>query len=133
MQLANFWQDVRRDLLERNRTYIPRESIERFGVSESQIREGRCTDAFRSMLRFEVERTEGLFAEGDKLLAMLRPQVRRQIALFGMGGRAILGAIRSSGFDTLSSRPTLSRRAKTRLMLHSARASISGSLGLGKS
>jgi phytoene/squalene synthetase len=132
LQLANFWQDVRRDLLDRDRIYIPRDSMERFGVSESQIREGRCDDAFRSMLRFEVERTEALFVEGAQLLPLLRPQVRRQVALFGMGGRAILNAIRASDYDTLSSRPSLSRWDKTRLVLHSLRTSIRGSLGFGK-
>src|SRR3712207_7048392 len=29
LQLANFWQDVRRDVVERNRIYIPRESMAR--------------------------------------------------------------------------------------------------------
>ena len=32
LQLTNFWQDVRRDILERDRIYLPRESMERLGV-----------------------------------------------------------------------------------------------------
>ena len=47
LQLANFWQDVRRDILDRDRIYIPADSMRNFGVSEEQIVEGRCTDQFR--------------------------------------------------------------------------------------
>ena len=38
LQLANFWQDVRRDLRERDRIYVPRESMDRFGLSEAELR-----------------------------------------------------------------------------------------------
>jgi len=108
LQLANFWQDVRRDILDRDRIYIPRESMDRFGVTEEQIRSGRCDDNFRALLRFEVERTADLFNRGKALLPLLRPSVRLQISLFGKGGRAVLSAIRRQNYDTLSRRPALS-------------------------
>src|SRR4029079_5437354 len=64
LQLINFWQDVRRDMLERDRIYLPAEDMKRFGVSVEQLREGRVTDGYRDLLRHEVERTEKLFDEG---------------------------------------------------------------------
>mgnify|MGYP001553154313 CR=1 FL=1 len=116
LQLVNFWQDVRRDILERDRVYLPAEDLERFGVTVEQLRRGEVTGGYREMLRFEVERTEGLFAEGAKLLPLLKPMYRRQIALFGKGGRAICGAIRRQNFDTLTRRPRLSKWQKGRLV-----------------
>jgi squalene synthase HpnC len=116
LQLANFWQDVARDLADRNRIYIPRESMARFNVTEEQIAAGRCDESFRKLMRFEVDRTRALFDQGAALLPLLEPSVRRQISLFEQGGRAILRAIERQNYDTLSRRPSLSAWQKGRLM-----------------
>jgi squalene synthase HpnC len=126
LQLANFYQDVRRDLLDRDRIYIPMESMARFGVTESQLREGRCEDNFRRMMRDEVERAEAMLVAGRALLPMLRPAIRRHVSLFGAGGRAILRAIRAQDFDTLSRRPTLSRGQKAGLVFRALAGLIPG-------
>jgi len=126
LQLANFWQDVRRDLADLDRIYLPKDSMARFGVTEQQLRDSRLDDNYRALIKFEVDRTEKMFDEGDKLLPMLDPTVRRHIALFGMGGRAVLEAIRRQDFDTLSRRPTLSSIQKGKL---AARAAANGLLG----
>jgi squalene synthase HpnC len=117
LQLTNFWQDVRRDILDRDRIYLPRESMDLFGVTEDQIRQGICDDNYRRLIQFEVDRTEKLFAGGLSLLRMLEKRYRKQIALFTRGGRAILQSIRDQNYDTLSSRPALSRWRKGRLAL----------------
>lgn len=116
LQLANFWQDVRRDIVERGRVYIPADSMRRFNVSEAQIVEGRFDDNFRRLMRFEVARTRRMFDQGEALLPMLRWSVRRHIALFGKGGRAVLAAIRSQNYDTLTRRPKLSKWQKGKLV-----------------
>jgi squalene synthase HpnC len=135
LQLANFWQDVRRDLLERDRIYLPGESMRRFGVDEHQIRDGisqgRCTESFRDLIRFEVERTEAMFSEGEKLVSMLAPSVCGQVGLFADGGIAILQAIRQQGFDTLARRPVLSRWQKGRLVLSALAAALANFCDLG--
>jgi squalene synthase HpnC len=113
LQLANFWQDVRRDILERDRIYIPADSMARFGVTEKQIQEGRCDDNFRSLIRFEVDRTAEMFERGAALLPMLRPSVRRQ------------------NYDTLSRRPALSRWQKGKLVFSTLTA-VAGRLVTGK-
>jgi squalene synthase HpnC len=116
LQLANFWQDVRRDILDRNRIYLPADSMRRFGVSETQIRDCRCDDGFRQLMRFEVDRTEAMFDQGDALLPMLDASVRRHVMLFGKGGRAVLQAIRDQNYDTLTRRPAISRWQKGKLI-----------------
>ena len=95
LQLANFWQDVRRDLLERDRIYLPR----RFDGSGSaspkqQIRDGiaagGCDENFRRLIRFEVERTEALFAEGGRCCRCSSRPCGGRSACSPQGGRAIL-------------------------------------------
>ena len=116
LQLTNFWQDVRRDLIDLGRIYIPQRSLSQFGVTENQLAEGRADDAFRSLLRFEVERTEAMFDAGEGLLPLLDSGVRRHVALFAMGGRGVLDAIRREDYDTLTRRPTLSSWRKGSLV-----------------
>jgi squalene synthase HpnC len=128
LQLANFWQDVRRDLVDRDRIYLPAEDLRRFGVSEADLREGiatgRGSEAYVRMIEFEVDRTAKMFDQGDALLALLDPAVRGQVALYGKGGRAVLEAIRGQGYDTLARRPSLGKRQKGRLILSALKARL---------
>jgi squalene synthase HpnC len=132
LQLVNFWQDVRRDMIERDRIYLPAEDMKKFGVTVEQIRAGTVTQAYRDLIRFEVERTEKLFDEGHALLKMLDPIYRKQIALFEKGGRAIAAAIRRQKFDTLTKRPRLSKMQKGRLMVGTLAGYLVNSLGRKK-
>jgi squalene synthase HpnC len=117
LQLTNFWQDVRRDIVDRDRIYIPRHLMNQFAVTEEQIRAGRCDDGYRALIRHAAERTEMLFAAGDALPPTLDKKFRKQIMLFSRGGRAILKAIRRRNYDTLTRRPRLSWAQKTGLAL----------------
>jgi squalene synthase HpnC len=116
LQLANFWQDVRRDLQDRNRIYLPRETMDQFGVTEDQLHAGHCDDNYRLCISHLVERTQALFDQGDALLPLLDDAIRPQVSLFGQGGKAILQAIRRQNFDTLTTRPVLSRWQKGQLI-----------------
>jgi len=116
LQLTNLWQDVRRDLLELDRIYLPAELMRQFGVSEAQLRSGSADGGFRALLHSLVDRTEELFEQGESLLPMLDRTIRSHIALFTTGGRAILRAIRRQDYDTLSRRPSLSTWQKGRLV-----------------
>lgn len=128
LQLANFWQDVRRDLLDRDRIYLPAEDMNRFGVSEAGLHDGiernAGSNAFRQLIEFQVERAAKMFDEGDALLPLLDPAVRAQVALYGKGGRLVLEAIRSQDYDTLARRPVLGRWQKGRLVLSALAARL---------
>jgi squalene synthase HpnC len=115
LQLANFWQDVARDLAI-GRIYLPRADRDRFGYSESDLRGLRFTPAFGELMRLEVERARVLFASGRALVSRVPPELAVDIDLFSRGGQAILDAIEATGFDVLSARPALSRWTKLRLL-----------------
>ncbi|HWB53041.1 MAG TPA: squalene synthase HpnC [Tepidisphaeraceae bacterium] len=124
LQLTNFWQDVRNDILERDRIYIPQDSMRYFGVTEDQLRQGRCDDNYCELIRFEVRRTEAMFDAGEALLPLLDKSCRGHIALFGQGGRTIQQAIIRQNYDTLTARPVLTARQKSRLILAGLAASL---------
>ena len=115
LQLANFWQDVARDFAI-GRVYLPREDRDRFGVSEDDLRAGRCTPAFRNLLKFEVERARALLIQGRPLVRMVPPPIALDVDLFTRGGLAILDRIARVNFDVLRERPALTKLDKARLI-----------------
>ena len=119
LQLTNFWQDVRRDL-EMGRVYIPQEDLQRFGCQVNLLQAGIADEGFRQLMRFQVERTRDLFAQGARLVGMVDGAARFDITLFTLGGLHILNAIERQGYDVLGNRPTISKIAKTWLVASTA-------------
>jgi squalene synthase HpnC len=115
LQLANFWQDVARDLAI-GRIYLPREDRERFGYSESDLRALRFTPEFAALLRFEVTRARDLLSEGRALVPRIAGPLAVDVDLFSRGGSAILDRIEARGYDVLSARPALSHWTKLGLL-----------------
>lgn len=118
LQMTNFWQDVAQDCA-RGRIYLPLEDLRRFGYTEEDLLRGVADDRFRSLLRFQVERTMRFFAAGAPLLARTRGRLRMELAATLQGGRAVLDGIERGGYDTLSRRPVL-RRTDTMMMVWKA-------------
>jgi hydroxysqualene synthase len=106
LQLANHWQDVTIDL-RRGRIYLPQDALTRFGVTESDLRSGRATEAFRALMRDRVARTRALFAAGRPLCDAVRGRFRWELRLIWLGGQRILERIEAAGHDVLSARPRL--------------------------
>jgi squalene synthase HpnC len=115
LQLANFWQDVARDL-DIGRVYLPREDRERFGYPDEDLRAKRFTPAFAALLKSEVERARALLIEGQALVPRMPRALAVDVDLFGRGGLAILDRIEAQGFDVLSRRPKLGKLAKLGLL-----------------
>ena len=116
LQLANFWQDVRRDW-DKGRMYLPQEDMERFGYTEEDLAQGICNRAFRDIMAFQVERTQTMFEQGLPLVDLVEGPARLHIKLFSLGGMRALDAIRAQGYDVLSKRPVVSGRRKAWLLV----------------
>jgi phytoene synthase len=108
LQLANFWQDVGVDL-EKDRIYLPADDRARHGVTEENLFAGRSDDAYRELVKFEVERTWEIFRRGESLTARLRGLLRLEIRLTWLGGTKILKKIKGLNYDTLNRRPKIGK------------------------
>lgn len=116
LQLANFWQDVARDL-DIGRVYLPKEDRERFGYTDEDLRARRFNPAFARLLEFEVRRTRELFEVGRPLADRMPGRLAVDVELFTRGGEAILDRIEAQGYDVWKSRPTVGKAAKVGLLL----------------
>ncbi len=106
LQLANFWQDITRDLV-KNRIYIPLEDISTYGVTIEELRSHKFTPQFASLMRYEVDRTRALFLEGAALGELVDRRLRLDIEMFSQGGMEVLRKIEGQGYDVLSKRPSI--------------------------
>ncbi|QDV36005.1 squalene synthase HpnC [Tautonia plasticadhaerens] len=118
LQLANFWQDVSRDL-DLDRVYLPREDRERFGYPDEHLRAKRFTPGFARLLAFEVDRARALFRVGAPLAGRMPGRLAIDVELFTRGGLAILDRIEAQGFDVFRRRPTVGKAAKLGLLFRS--------------
>ncbi len=118
LQLANFWQDLARDL-DRGRIYVPREAMAAAGYSEEEFRQRQFNPAFRRLMEQLVERAERQLHLGWPLVGAMPGRLKVDMALFIRGGLAILAAIRRLNYDVWQCRPQVSRREKLHLLFTS--------------
>jgi squalene synthase HpnC len=118
LQLTNFWQDVTVDL-KKDRVYIPLDDIREFGYSEEELLGLRCSQAFKDLMCYQVERTEQMFQEGKPLLADVGRDLRMELKMTWKGGMRILRKIEQQDYDVLALRPSLSMLDKTAILFSS--------------
>ena len=116
LQLANFWQDVRRDLLERDRVYLPSQDT---GLGSEELRSwlSRGDDPtvrrrFADELRMLVRQTWACFDAGRILPELVDQRTGWATWLYRRAGQAVLVQIEQQGFATLWERvrvPTSTR------------------------
>jgi squalene synthase HpnC len=115
LQLANFWQDVSRDL-EKGRIYIPLEALAAHGLTEEDIVARRFDVRYVSLMKNLISRTRELFAEGLPLARTIDSAMRVDIEMFSRGGLAVLDAIEASGYNTLQHRPSIPKSKQAMLL-----------------
>jgi phytoene synthase len=116
LQLTNIIRDVRTDLV-RGRIYLPTEDLERFGVSEDDLRSGQLTSRVVDLLRFECDRAHSYYRRAADHLA--REDARSLVAAEIMGGIyfEILRRIERRGYDVFSSRIRVPRPTRAVIAL----------------
>ena len=126
LQLVNFWQDIRRDLDERDRVYLPAEDMALFGVTVDDLRAQEASPAVRELVRMEVWRARALLVEGAPLRGMVPRRVRPDIAMFTSGGLWVCDAIAKQGYDTIARRPAPGKAGRMRMAAGVLKGAVTG-------
>lgn len=120
LQLTNLWQDIRRDLFDRDRIYVPADLLDEVGLDpaafEAQVRTGEPDGRTDALLRALVDRTRPLFASGRSLWNRADPAVKPSLMLFTWGGEATLRAVAKRGGDVIRRRPAIGKARKAMLL-----------------
>ncbi len=112
MQLTNILRDVKEDA-QRGRIYLPLEDLRQFGYSEADLLGGVVNDAFRSLMKFEINRARELYRSGAAGLKHLANDGSRFTATaMGVIYAGILKAIERQDYDVYRQRARLSLTQK---------------------
>jgi squalene synthase HpnC len=115
LQLANFWQDVSRDL-EKGRIYIPLDRAAARGLTEKDIVGKKFDERYVELMKDLIAQTRKLFDQGMPLAKMVDGKLSVDLEMFSRGGIAVLDAIEAMGYDTLNARPAISKGKQIRLL-----------------
>jgi squalene synthase HpnC len=125
LQLANFWQDVSRDL-DIGRIYIPLDAAAAQGLTETDLIERRFDDRYVRLMKDLIARTRELFAKGRPLANRVDGRLSVDLEMFTRGGVAVLDAIEAMGYDTLHKRPAVSKAKQAGLLGRALVAHLAG-------
>lgn len=106
LQLINFWQDVEVDL-RKDRIYLPKEDLDRFGLSESALRARQTGKPWHDIMQFQIARARAMLEFGAPLAKRLPGRIGFELRLIVQGGRRILDKIEEADFDVFNHRPVL--------------------------
>lgn len=109
LQLANFAQDVGVDTA-KGRCYLLQADVRAHGTAGA--------------IRATCDRARELLDRGRELEAGVGPRLRVQLALYRLGGTAILDAIARAGYRTESFRPAVSTRERGRIASAALRTAL---------
>ena len=116
-QMTNFLRDVREDVVERDRIYLPLETLRRHGVSEQQILDLEFDEDVAAAIREEMARTERLYEEGVAGIKYLPEDCQLGVLLAAVLYVDHHRLIRNLGYDTVSTTPELSLTRKLSLLV----------------
>ena len=107
LQLTNVTRDIGDDL-PRNRIYVPREDLVRFGVSEEELFAGAENDRVRALIEFQIERAESYFRKAEPLLRELAFDARFPTLLMGGIYATVLAKLKKDPLTAIRKRLSLS-------------------------
>ncbi|HEY4370641.1 MAG TPA: squalene synthase HpnC [Burkholderiales bacterium] len=106
LQLINFWQDVAVDW-QKERVYLPQDSLVRFGATEADIAAGKLTPQFIALMKFEVARARAMLKDGAPLVHALPGRMGIELRMVVQGGLRILEKVDAASYDVFRRRPVL--------------------------
>ena len=111
LQLTNVTRDIGDDLT-RDRIYIPRDEMCRFGVTELA-----ASDAMRNLIEFQIDRAESYFRAAEPLINELSFDARLPVLLMGGVYATVLQHLRRDPLIVLRERLSLTPLEKTAVVV----------------
>lgn len=113
LQLTNILRDVGEDWAA-GRLYLPQEDLAQFGLCEADVAQGKVTEGWRALMRYQITRNRLLYAEAMPGIALLDRDGRFAIAAAAELYQGILHDIEAHDYDVFSRRAFVSKWDKVR-------------------
>ena len=115
-QLTNILRDLGEDAA-RGRVYVPAEDLERFGYDVDRLCRSVRDDAFKALMRFQVERARTYYERAWPLAPLLDRPGRAVFLMMARTYQSLLDEIERSDYDVFSRRIRVGRWRKLMLAL----------------
>lgn len=109
-QLTNFIRDVREDVVEFDRVYLPRSTLQTAGTDADAIRGLTFSPAVARVVATELERAEQRYHDGVAGIRYLPPDCRFPVLLAAVLYAEHHREIRRVGYNVIDHRPTIPTR-----------------------
>ncbi|ELZ82431.1 phytoene synthase [Haloferax elongans ATCC BAA-1513] len=119
-QMSNFLRDVGEDVVERDRVYLPEETLARHGVETEQILNREFDEHVAAAMQDELRRTEALYRDGVAGIEYLPEDCQFPVLLSAVLYADHHRSIRNLDYDTLSTTPELGTARKVALLTKTA-------------
>lgn len=103
MQLTNILRDIGEDA-RLGRIYLPQDEIQKFGYTEAALMRGEINDAFRGLMKFEIERARALYRQAEQGIPLLDRDARFTVLLAARLYSRILDCIEAADYDVFTRR-----------------------------
>lgn len=114
-QLTNFLRDVREDIVEYNRIYLPQETINRTGLDIANIVAHNDTPASRTAIQADLSYAEGRYRKGVAGIQHLPKRCQFPVLMAAIFYAEYHRLIREVNYRVLQNPPSLSRARYARL------------------
>ncbi len=128
MQLTNVMRDVREDLVEHGRVYLPEEGLAARGLSvgslaawaaAGRLDDGRDAEAFRDLMREAARRARALYDEADRGIPRITSAPGRAcVRLMRATYAEILSVLEARGWDAFQGRASTRTARKLQVAAH---------------
>lgn len=123
LQLINFYQDIKQDLTEQNRIYLPQDQLAAAGLDEADLLHADSRQ-LASVLRPLYQQTSELMQSGIPLGASIPGRIGWEIRAMTLAGMTMLWQLRQQADKDLLNRPRLSRWQLIRILSLAAQQRI---------
>ena len=111
-QLTNFLRDVREDIIEYNRSYMPKETLDKYGVEYKHIENLEFSNEFAKVMEEEISRAEDFYRKGIEGIEHLPNDCQFAVLLASVLYADHHRLIVNQRYDVLTHRSTLNMQDK---------------------
>ncbi|TSB46591.1 phytoene/squalene synthase family protein [Alkalicoccobacillus porphyridii] len=115
MQITNILRDVGEDI-ERNRIYLPMDLMDKYQVTEEQIREGKVTKSFILLWEEMASRAEELYQIAFQSIDHYPLDARLPVKGAAYMYRAILNSVRENQYNVFTQRSYVTKEEKQKIL-----------------
>jgi phytoene synthase len=119
LQLTNILRDVREDILEMKRVYLPQDELERYGIPEEALAAGEMCPGWKDFIADSVARARGYFATGYEVLRYIPRRPAACVQTMAGIYEELLKKIERDPALPLRERAALSKTEKLRVVVRS--------------